>query len=664
MPRRGRDAFELTLSPEEEQDFVDHLLTHLDDALAARSQLDEDADYWRRLYEQGRTRLASNMPWPDAMDLTSYLGTESVDSLHALIGRALIYQEPIWTVEAWGEAQTRAPLVQDFHQWKAEEERLQSVLDRATLLSLIDPMAIIETSEAAEVRSVRKRVRARLALDPVTGGPMLDESGEPMLARDAEGRLVEVEDPDEPSGEAVIDETTRIRTGPQHRVIPYRDFYVLPGHARDKTEVWGYAKRFWKRLPEIQGLAERKVYRAEAVTALDETPERQQDEHHERSGVTVTEQAGPKAEKALWEFLVLFQFPRDDTERWYLATVHEKSRRLLRVQHDDLAAKRFLLLVPFPRPDSIYGYSLIGDKLITVIEEHTAWRNLLGDTAQMSLMTPIKRLQTALWDPEEQPIGPKAVIDVRDMNEVQPMQMPDVSRGALEREREVKDAAVRLSGITETALGTNPQVDRTLGEVQLVARQSFGRMQLPLQRLYEPLEELFQIRHLIWQRTLQENQDLGRLPSRLLTGLETRGVFVPEGRVTAELLMGAFRGKPRGSVDTADPAAMRVDLTQFLQLLPQLLQMWPTLQQQLQTPQAAQAILEEVIRAYRFQNRQALIGTSGQTGAQPSPGTNPVLQRMQSIFGGQGPPALGGGGATPTNPLEGVIPSGGEGDQR
>jgi hypothetical protein len=648
MPRKSRDPFEVTLNDEERADLVTDLINGLEDAQAARSTLDEDAEYWMKLYEQQRTRLATTMPWPDAADLTSYLGTEKVDALHARLHRTVVGVEPLWAVEGWGEAASRAPIVEAFHHWKAEEERLQAVLDRVLLLSLIEPMGVLEVAEATDVVRVRERKTMLLAVDPVMGGVMLGDDGKPELARDPmTGDFIEAQ-PNDPSGtaEVVLDTSTRVRRGPMYKVIPFRDFYILPGHARDDSEIWGYAKRFYRRLPELQQKAKAGHYDKKAVDELDESGEFANQAEDTRSGISVIERSGDTAHKELWEFLVRRDFD-DQGERWFLVTIHIKTRGLLRVQHDDLAARRFVRFVPIPRSDSVYGYSFIGEKLITVIEEHTAIRNMMADRASMAVNAPIKRLHNALWDPDEQPFGPKAVIDVRDMNEVQGMVLPDVPRGLENREREVISAAERLAGVNDVAMGTSPQADRTLGEVKMVTEQSFVRMDQLIRRIQESLEDLFQIRHLIYQRTLAENDTAGNVPRQALTGLENRGIMIPEGRITAEMLAGTFRGKPRGSVESADLNRKRADLIGLLQALPGLLQMWPSLQQQLATPQAAQAMLAEMVRVFRFENRQALLGP-------PQAATAPPVPSMEGLLGqfGQqgGPPPSPGPQQVPATP--------------
>src|SRR5690606_2793098 len=111
-------------------------------ALDARSAIimpDGLIDYWHALYEQ-RRRVGLG-PWPGAADLASYIVTEKVDALRARLMKT-IFVEPVWVVEGWGEAAKRAPIVEEFHQWKVEEERLQSKLGRVLHLALIEGTGI------------------------------------------------------------------------------------------------------------------------------------------------------------------------------------------------------------------------------------------------------------------------------------------------------------------------------------------------------------------------------------------------------------------------------------------------------------------------------------------------------------------------------------------
>jgi hypothetical protein len=236
----------------------------------------------------------------------------------------------------------------------------------------------------------------------------------------------------------------------------------------------------------------------------------------------------------------------------------------------------------------------------------------------------------------------RSVIDVRSHDEIRQVAFSDLPRGALDRERDVLNAAERLAGINDTATGQTSRPGTTLGEVQLVAQQSFVRMDTIVHRIQESIEDLYQIRHQIWQRVLAEQDKGADLPSKQLTGLEHRGVQIPEGGITAQTLAGSFRFKPRGSVESADLTRKRTDLVQMFQFMAQLAQFSPELQKRLQDPQFIDAILEEMIRVFDFENRQSLVGASQRTQAPDAQAQDPAALIQQLLGGGAQMPLSGG----------------------
>ena len=659
------DPFSFSLAEPERQDLTQWLCEAIREARANRSASEADVAYWHRLYRQDLTRTGAHKPWADAADLTSYIVSEKVDALRSRMMKT-IFVEPIWTVEGYGEQATRlAPIVEAFHQWQAEQEGLQAALSRVLHLSLIETRGVLEVYEDSTVRTVRKQQRVAIQLDPFTAQPMLDDRGEPQFVQREDGSFLEATDM-EPSAEVVLDSRERVRRGPAYRVLPYRDFVVLPEHASDASEVWGYGKRFIKRVKELQRRAKEGFYDAEAVETLGTYAD--QREQTDLAGVNApmthtSDEA--TAEKELWEVSFLRDFDGKG-ERWYVATVSESQQVLLRLQHDDIGLARYLIFTPFPRPDRAKdGYSFTGHKMITCQEEHTAWRNMLADRAALVVQAPIKRQQGALWDPESQPWGPKAIIDVRDMREIEPVSIPDANAAAIEREREILTASERVAGINDVALGVVPQESRTLGEVNLVAEQSFIRMEEIIKNVQETMEELGAVRHAIWRRALAEQPDGLELPDGVLVGLETRGVpvseILPEKKMLATAMQGTYRFKPRGSVETADIRSQRSDFVQFLQVLPQLMQFWPAVGQMLaQNVNAGRAVLEQALRLFRFPDRQAILGSDATAALQTAQMMPPGLPGMPPGPPGMPPgaPMAGPGGPPPGPPMPPPPPPG------
>lgn len=625
---KPRSAFDITLSTEQ-RDCLAHWLTNeYNNALAARSALDVEVDYWHQLYEQARTRTQGNLPWPDAADLTSYIACEKADSIHARIMET-IFTDPVWTVEGWGASSDRAPFVEEFHQFKVEEERFQSVADKLALIALIEPRGLLEVYESSERRTSRKTIHAKPKMTP-EGGIVYDEKGSPQLEQDERGNFIEAK-AEESAFTTTIDSHDVVRSGPQYRVLPYRDSLVCPGHARDKEEIWGYAKRIWPRLGDLRMKAKDGIYDADAVAQLTETGDREPDQALQRAGHDVAPQWKQTAEKELWEGLILVDVNSilstygvapikglKEGARWYLVTLHLKQSVLLRWNHDDFERSRYVLLNLFPRTDRVTeGFSLIGHKLITTVEEHTAYRNMGADASAMAINRPLMKLQGALWDEEEDPLGPKSVIPVRSPNEITQLQIADVPNSIEMGIQRAERTAERLSGVNDIASGaSNDATPTTLGEEQMRTAASETRIKLIVKRFQEAMEDVWQIRHAIWKRTLAESPDGIDAPESVLIGLEGRGVpiedYMPNGKITAAMLDGSFRGKPYGSVETADLNRQKGNLLQMMQALALAKQTFPLLTPMFATPRAARAIARQILRVFRVPNPQAFLGSPSQ----------------------------------------------------
>ena len=649
MPKHSRQPFEVRLSKDQRDDLAVELSRSLDEALAARSTTDQDVEYFHTLYEQGRTR-GKNRPWADAADLTSYLGTQYVDVLRSQIVRTVML-DPVFVVEGYGQAESKAPFVEEFHSWQLEAEGFQQVFSRAVHLSLIEPRGVIEVYEDTLKRPVRKVINAKLRTAP-DGTVLVDEKLEPVLEMGMDGRYVEVLDDLTPSAKVEIDALETVCNGPRERTIAYRDYLQLPGHARDKSEVWGHAKRFYRRVDELQERAKAGQYDKEAVTELGTEDERASDTTLAGEPIAVAQKDETHtAEKELWEVLFLRNLDGKGL-RWFVATLHKDKQILLRVQYDDLGRSRFFSLVPFPRPNRTEGYSYVGHKLITVIEEHTAWRNMLADRAAMQLQAPIMRMQGALWNPDIEPIGPKAIIPFRNPNEVSVLQIPDATGPAVERIRDAERAGERLSGINDASAGVQSEDKRTLGEVQLITEQSQGRSTEAVKNLQETLEEIFQVRHLLWQRALAEMPEGMEAPPSVVQSLEARGINIveamPNKRFMATMLAGTFRGKPRGSVEDADLNRKSQDFNQAIIALANMANINPAVMAVLQTPQAAKAMIEAVIRYYRIEDKQAFLGSAASAAMQQV-----AMQQAMARLMGPGLPPAGPGQPPPASPPAG-----------
>ena len=313
------------------QELAVWLTRELDDALAMRGDVGEAIKYRWAYYEQTRTRRSS--PWPDAADLTSPYGTEFVDAILARVMDTIMV-DPLWIVEGWGESAKKAPFVEEFHQRAQEQERLQGYLREVLLRALAaEPCGVLQISTGVDYQRVRKPMRAKVETNEL-GGVVIDAKGQPVLVRDEAGKLVEAGE-GEAAAEIDIDEMQPVRTGPVYDAVPYLDYIRLPQHARAKSEIWGYAKRFWRRVPELEARAEKGIYGKEAVKALGGQDERAiSDAGVEPMPTHLVTQQGPTAQKELWEISLLADLDGQGA-RWYVLTLSREHRQILRCKVED-----------------------------------------------------------------------------------------------------------------------------------------------------------------------------------------------------------------------------------------------------------------------------------------------------------------------------------------
>src|SRR5712671_7682896 len=122
-----RDPFSIRLSDDKQRDFTQWLTQEIIAGCDARSRYMADGglyDTWHAMYDQAER--PRDPAYPDSAYLASWLPTEKTDALKARLVQILFGSDPICTVEGWGEKPERAALVEAFHQWKADDERLRS----------------------------------------------------------------------------------------------------------------------------------------------------------------------------------------------------------------------------------------------------------------------------------------------------------------------------------------------------------------------------------------------------------------------------------------------------------------------------------------------------------------------------------------------------------
>lgn len=622
MPHQSkstRSPFDIRLSEEKRRELTARLCDEIRVGKRARSaHMDDNGwiDFAYALYEQlPQSAAARKDPHAGAPDLTSPIGTENVDALAARAVKT-IFTEPLWITEGIGASAKQAPATEVFMQWRQERMRLQKVAKRAITSALVETGAVLEVCEDTERIVRHETVKAQilrapdgsLVLDGKTGQPlpMLDEQGAPVAVEGETEEFVEVH-------RACPDYRRR---GAYVRRRSMKDFLFLPSHAEDEREVWGHATRFYLTAAECIRREADGEYQvlwnsAGAKTVAEalggDTQEREQRPEQDRAGVSVDYNPGfDTAEKELWRV----QFWEDltgDGLCFITAIVSEIHGVILSLKYDWLGKYRTIYLNPYPCPYAVYGYSMVLTKLLTTIEEHTTWRNLNAWRATLKSNAPLKRLHGAQWDPSIQPFGAAEVIDVGDMNEIQPFDFDDVTPAAMSKEQQCVADAQRVIGMNDIAIGQLSETKRTLGENELATRQSFVRTDDPIGNLQEAFEEVGDIIHAIEVQTLKEMEGGMDAPESITQALTLKGDTSFQGTFTADMVDGQFLFKPRGSTQDADPNRRLQQFVSGINLLFSWAKAVPELGRRVQDPEFAQALLQIWVDEVKPRDRQAFL---------------------------------------------------------
>lgn len=641
-------AFDIKLSEAKRNDLADELCREVYDAFNARQAVIGDGgliDYMDWYYEQGRSN-PSDRPFPGAADLTSTFITQSVDAMRSRLCKTVFGVEPFCTVDGQGDAAANAPMVEAFHEWQIEEEGLKAELAKCIHGGLLEDCYILEVRERIETRKQVETLDVAIQTTE-DGGPILNEDGSPALQMDGDEPVPA--QPGQPAANVKRTYTKTRRLGPEFDAISMKDFVFLPNHAKNRRQLWGYAKRFTLRTPELQERAADGVYDAKAVKLIGEQGDR---EDGTPSPVAdIAPQQGPSAEHELIEVSLKRDLDEDGREEWYVVTLSLKHRVLLRCVIDTFVMKvgksRCVPFVPLPRRNSVYGY-IYAEKMLTLAEEDTAVRNMAADRSALATNAPIKRIAGALWDPNTQPFGVGAVIDVRDMNEVQPFEVPDVPPSIVESRRDLETQRERVSGLSDVAvIGTQARQSNTLGQDQMISAASAVRVEELLGPLQTFIADVMELRHAIWEMALDGNEKGLEAPASVVNRLQDQQAFT--GRFTPQMLKGQYRFKPYGSVETANPQRQMQYFNEGLKFLASLGQMFPQLPMVMASnPEILKTILQEWARVYKVRNPQVFLnalqmqppgmmpqaGGMDAAGGQPSQAMPPGMEGLMAMLGG------------------------------
>lgn len=638
------------------QSLADFLTDELEAALSARSELMDDdglIDLWHALYgQEPRNRKG---PWPGSADLGSYIPMEKVDATRARFVKIIAKAEPLCVVEGRGVTAKNAPIVEEIHEWHQQrEEKALVPFVKWMHQALIERMGVLESYEKIErvVTVTERDVIAQVDpnnVDQETGQPapvLVD--GDPVPEPGEDGDFVDAQ-PGEPKVTVKMRTVEYVHHGPRHRVISGKHFVWTPAHATETDEVWGYWKRFHRSNAALDEAVKNGIYDKEQVKDLGKQGSKDTTSAETRQNISVQHTGHTKTnEHELFEGQVYLDLDGYGP-RWHIVTLSRLERRILRIKDDTINRCRFTLAVLFPREQGIDGHSFVGDKLYTLAAEHESIRNGNADRSTLAINAPILRITGSKWRPQLQPWGPRQVIDVDSKDEITQAQIKDMPESGLIRGREVLQAAERVSGASDiVSSGVTEGANPTATQVASSAAYSNARLEEQVTLSQEAVESWYELRHLMLIRMIDFNQGL-EVDQSVVNRVKDRGLELEHGMVTKDLMQGKWRFKPRGSVESADPALMQRKFDQRWSSLLTLAKASPMIAQKLQDPLVADAMLQDWADVHKPRDRAPFMRPT-----QPPPAPGPFGGQPQQP--GQLPAAMqppGAEGLPPGSPLMG-----------
>jgi hypothetical protein len=647
-----KNPYAVKLNAEQRDEMTRRLVEEIRAGIRARSAYIEDAgliDFAYAIYEQQALKPISRS---DANrygepDLTSPIGTENVDALSARAVQTIFRQEPVFMVDGDQASASKAPTAEVFMQTRIEQMRFQKVAKRGITAALVETGAVLEVCEDAEPVRRHQVIDAKI-LRAEDGSTILDgETGQPIPEADENGVPIAA---DITAGEGFVKTehtwTEYQRSGAYVRVRSTKDFLFLPVHATDEREVFGHAVRFYARRDEVKRRYDRDEWGPQSggvawedVEGIDQ--EREQRYEQERRGITVERATvDDSGELELWRVQAWLEVPGQDELCLVQAIVSEKHDKILSLVYDWIGAFRTVYLNPYPCPYSVWGYSQILTKLLTTIEEHTAWRNMNAKRGTLKSNMPIKRRAGSRWNPDLQPFAPDAVIDVDNADDVTVFEFEDVTAQAMSKEQQSVVDAQRIIGMNDIAIGQVSEKSRTLGENKMATTQSFVRTDDPISNIQEALEEVGWLIHRVEVESLKQSGRTVPAPARVADQL-AESVEGFDGGFTWQMVDGNFTFKPRGSSDQADPNMRFRRLDTRMSVMERAAKYNPDIQRRLASPEFAASLMSDLVSETKPRDPSAFLKPlppllpPGMGPGGPMPGGPPMA----------GPPGPPGGGA-------------------
>ena len=540
-----------SIDPMEQVKLIEKLKSYYGSFKEKISDHHENINEWHRLYEGlGRNREKRN-PWPGASDFQVPLIMTIVESFHARLIKSIFDVDPVWIAKPRTKfAVMLAKKAEKYLDYWADQMDLRSVLDQVINLTLIEGVGVIKLDW------VRREVESL-----ATGVGLVEYDG------------------------------------PQAYPVPIKDFILIPynapsietasyvGHKTLRTDL-----ELLERAGSVYFNVEKLLESRGSAPASDMVPITGD------SSSFATDDTGDEYGEANYYEIIdlygLYDFG-DGKPVPSLITFSNEAGVLLRCEPYPYAIARspYISFSVLPRANFFWGRSY-SEILMSSQEELTTLHNQRTDAIQMRVSPTVIKRSGTMWDPDETPIGPGQVIEVNDLSEVTPLELPDLPTSIFAHGQEILNFVEKLTGLNDYSLGATPSQNRSATEVNKVTSEGLVRLDVLISRLAPGMKKLGWA---MWLLLLQ-NRPQG---DTFMIGDE-ESTITPQEMIPEPGTMMPFEFLPQGQVSDVSKEVRRQ----------QHLLLYSAVEKALYdfNPDGLRIIMNEVFRAFDVENRDEILG--------------------------------------------------------
>lgn len=411
----------------EEQRITELICSEVKQAIDERKDLEDNLQKYYDNFES--KTFPKSFPWKDCSNVFIPITQIHTEALQAKLMASIFGVRPFFLVKPRASAdQEKKQRVEDFLEYLNREEiHLFNVCDDWFTMGLVQGTGVLKIIWSSE--DIRKTKIYDTVLDPLTGESSEQEVN--VLEKPNIPKLIPID---------LID-------------------FVLPAKAVDVQTASFVAHRVKYRMDDLLEKERLGIYKNvfKMPKAEDSDDYTSNDYNKNRREIIGVQPQPPKddkhSEKIIYEVYRGFDIDGDGFKEECIFTVAYQDRKMLRaITNPYMHGKRpFVTFQVYKRPNMFYGIG-VPEKLKQLQEQLNTLYNQRNDSVSICIAKVFKTLKGSIDSTKDQ-IYPGNIIELDNMDDLQPLQTGDVSISAYQEEPIVRDYIEKATGITDFSLG-------------------------------------------------------------------------------------------------------------------------------------------------------------------------------------------------------------------